>query len=174
MFKIIIFIFISIFLTLYSWNSLKSSRSHGFFRFFAFECILILVLLNVDYWFNHLFSIRQIFSWLLLVPSIFLAVHGFYLLRIVGKPRENFEDTTTLVKVGAYKYIRHPLYSSLLVGAWGAFFKHISIFSVIFVLLTTGFLIATAKVEENENLAKFGDEYVEYLKETKMFIPFLF
>jgi protein-S-isoprenylcysteine O-methyltransferase Ste14 len=174
MFKIIIFIFISIFLTRYSYNSLKSSRAHGFFRYFAFECILILVLLNVDYWFNHPFSIRQIISWLLLTSSIFLAVHVFILLRLVGKPHENIEDTTILIKVGAYKYIRHPLYSSLLVGVWGAFLKHNSIFSVIFVLLTTGFLIATAKVEEQENLVKFGDEYADYIKQSKMFIPFLF
>ena len=174
MIKIILFIFISALLTLFSWSSLKSFRSHGFFRFFAFECILILVLLNSDFWFHNPFSFQQIISWLLLVTSIFLAVHGFYLLRFVGKPRENFEDTTALVKVGAYQYIRHPLYSSLFIGAWGASLKQISIFSVILVLLTTGFLIATAKVEEAENLNKFGDAYADYINESKMFIPFLF
>lgn len=110
MFKIIVFILASLVIISYSWNSLKSSRSHCFFRFFAFDYILILVLLNVDYWFNHPFSIRQIISWLLLASSIFLAVYGFHLLRIVGKQRENFEDTTTLVQIGVYKYIRHPLY----------------------------------------------------------------
>lgn len=174
MVKIIIFILVSVFITIYSWNSLKSFRAHGFFRFFAFECILILVLLNVRYWFLDPFSMRQIISWLLLLMSIFLAIQGFYLLRIVGKPRQNFEDTTALVKVGAYQYIRHPLYSSLLVGAWGASLKHISMVSVLLALLTTGFLIATARVEEAENLHKFGDEYADYQKESKMFIPFLF
>lgn len=174
MFKIIIFIFTSALLTFLSWNSLKSFRSHGFFRFFAFECILILVLINVDFWFHNPLSIRQIISWLLLLMSIFLALHGFYLLRIIGKPREKIENTTTLVKVGAYKYIRHPLYSSLFVGAWGAFLKHISILSVMIILLISGFLIATAKVEETENINKFGDEYTDYIKKSKMFIPFLF
>ncbi len=174
MFKIMLFIFISIFLTRYSWKSLKSFRSHGFFRFFAFECILILVLFNADYWFRDPFSFQQIVSWLMLLASIFLALHGFYLLRLVGKPRQNFENTTELVKVGAYRYIRHPLYSSLFVGAWGASLKHISIVSMLLVLLTMGFLIATAKVEEAENLKKFGNGYADYIKESKMFIPFLF
>jgi protein-S-isoprenylcysteine O-methyltransferase Ste14 len=41
-------------------------------------------------------------------------------------------------------------------------------------MFTTGFLIATAKVEEQENLAKFGDEYVDYIKKSKMLIPVLF
>lgn len=174
MLKITIFILASFLLIVLSRNSLKSCRSHGFFRFFAFESILILVLLNVDSWFHNPFSFQQIISWLLLLTSIFLVIHGFYLLRIVGKPRQNFEDTTALVKVGAFKYIRHPLYSSLFVGAWGASLKQISVGSIVLVLLTTGFLIASAKVEEEENLNKFGDGYAEYMKASKMFIPFFF
>lgn len=172
MIKIYIFTFCSVLFLLYSWESLHSSRNHGFFRFFAFEGILILVLLNVDYWFDQPFSMRQIISWLLLATSAALAIHGFYLLHIVGKPRQNFEDTSVLVKVGAYRYIRHPLYASLLAGAWGASLKHISIVSLLLALLVTGFLYATARTEEKENLEKFGDAYREYMKDTKMFIPF--
>lgn len=107
MITIFIFGFFSILFLKYSWNSLRSFRHHGFYRFFAFEGILILVLLNADYWFQGPFSMRQILSWLLLVTSIALAVHGFYLLHTVGKPRQNFEDTTELVKSG-----RLPFHSS--------------------------------------------------------------
>ncbi len=39
--------------------------------------------------------------------------------------------------------------------------------------MTSAFLIATAKVEEKENVLKFGDQYVAYMKKTKMFVPFL-
>jgi protein-S-isoprenylcysteine O-methyltransferase Ste14 len=52
--------------------------------------------------------------------------------------------------------------------------KHPSLFSTSLVLLSTAFLIATARVEEGENLDKFGAEYAAYKKTTKMFIPFLF
>ncbi len=131
-------------------------------------------MLNLIYWIHDPFSIRQIFSWVLLLMSIFLAAHGFYLLYIVGEPRGQFENTSVLVKVGAYKYIRHPLYSLLLVGAWGIFFKHPSLLTLVLVLLTTGFLITTAKVEEAENLNKFGSEYENYMKSSKMFIPYIF
>ena len=34
-----------------------------------------------------------------------------------------FESTTTLVTAGAYRYIRHPLYESGLMLAWGAALK---------------------------------------------------
>jgi protein-S-isoprenylcysteine O-methyltransferase Ste14 len=123
MFKLIIFVVASAGIVFVSWASLRDPRSHGFFRFFAFESILVLILLNLDHWFRDPFSAPQIVSWLLLLSSLVLAVHGFHLLRVVGEPREGFEDTTTLVKMGAYKYIRHPLYASLLLLGWGAFFK---------------------------------------------------
>jgi len=35
------------------------------------------------------------------------------------------------------------------------------------------FLIATAKVKKNKNIARFGDEYLLYRKSTRMFIPWL-
>jgi len=133
---------------------------------------LILVLLHVDDWFQRPFSMRQILSWLLLVTSAALAVHGFYLLHTVGKPRQNFEDTTELLKVGAYRFIRHPLYASLLAGAWGVSLKHISISCAVMVLLVSAFLHAMAKVEEKENLEKFGDAYRDYMKNSRMLIPF--
>jgi hypothetical protein len=41
-----------------------------------------------------------------------------------GAPLLYFEKTTQLVTTGVFKYIRHPLYSSLLLLAWGVFFKH--------------------------------------------------
>ena len=31
----------------------------------------------------------------------------------------------------------------------------------------------TARIEEKEMIAKFGDAYKDYIKETKMFIPFI-
>jgi protein-S-isoprenylcysteine O-methyltransferase Ste14 len=116
----------------------------------------------------------QIVSWLLLICSIILAAHGFYLLRVIGRPKSGIESTTTLVMLGAYKYIRHPLYSSLLFLTWGAFFKEVSLFGGILALVTTAFLVATAKVEEAENLQKFDKEYAAYMKTTRMFIPFVF
>jgi len=57
--------------------------------------------------------------------------------------------------------------------SWGIFFKDFSLFSIALVLIATIFLIATAMVEEKENIQKFGAEYTAYMKETKRFIPFL-
>jgi protein-S-isoprenylcysteine O-methyltransferase Ste14 len=163
--------------------SLRSPRSHGFYRFFAWEALLALILLNVEYWFWNPFSLHQIISWTFLMASACLVVHAVHLLRIIGKPKAErsgeeatigFEKTTQLVSVGAYKYIRHPMYSSLLFLGWGVFFKNVSWVSGLFALAATVFLVATAKVEEAEDIRFFGTAYQTYIRQTKMFIPFLF
>lgn len=173
MLKLIIFATVSAGIVFLSWRSLRKLHSHGFFRFFAFEFTLALILLNLEHWFYEPFSALQIVSWLLLLSSLILVVHGFYLLRVTGRPKGGIENTTVLVKRGAYKYIRHPLYSSLLLLGWGVFFKDLSLLSITLVLVASAFLVATARVEEAENLQKFGAEYAAYMKTTKMFIPFL-
>ncbi len=89
-------------------------------------------------------------------------------------PMLEFEKTTTLVTFGLYRYIRHPLYSSLLLLTWGVFFKSPAILGVILALTATGFLVATAKIEEAEDIRYFGAAYVEYMRRSKRFFPFLF
>lgn len=164
-------------------KSLRNPRSHGLYRFFAFEAITVLVLLNLDYWFYEPFSLHQIISWVLLTVSLFLAVHGFLLLGLVGRPGSErnddpaligIEKTSELVIVGAYGYIRHPLYSSGLIGVWGVFFKHPSYVGFCLAVITTLFWTITAKIEEAENIRFFGAAYQSYMKKTKMFIPFVF
>jgi protein-S-isoprenylcysteine O-methyltransferase Ste14 len=172
-YKIAIFILMSVGIVIFSWKSLGQPRSHGFYRFFAWEIILALILVNADVWFHDPFSFLHIVSWLLLISSIIMAAYGFYLLKAVGKPEAGIEDTTQLVIVGAYKYIRHPLYSSLLFLAWGAFLKEVSLLSGLLVLAASLLLIATGRVEEREDQEKFGADYANYMKRTTMFIPFV-
>ncbi|MFQ5868825.1 MAG: methyltransferase family protein, partial [Candidatus Zixiibacteriota bacterium] len=181
-FKVIAFIVASAGIAWVSWSSLRNLRSHGFHRFFAWEAILALILLNVDYWFYEPFSPNQIISWLLLCVCTYWVIHGVQLLHMVGKPDSERKDpllfgiekTTQLVTVGAYRYVRHPLYSSLLFLAWGVFFKHPSWATVSLAVIATFFLTMTAKMEEAENIRFFGTAYESYKKHTKMFIPFLF
>jgi protein-S-isoprenylcysteine O-methyltransferase Ste14 len=183
MLKTFLFIVASAGIVYISRASLRSPRSHGFYRFFAWEPILALILLNAEFWFRDPFSLHQLISWIFLIVSAFLVMHAVHLLRNLGRPTAQrsddeatigFEKTTQLVSVGAYKYIRHPMYSSLLFLTWGVLFKDLSWLSVILALPATVFLVATAKAEEAENLRFFGTTYQTYIKQTKMFIPFIF
>jgi len=174
MIEMILFILGSAFIVWYSIPSLRQPGSHGFYRFFCWEFILGLFVLNVRTWFVHPFVWYQLISWFLLVLSIFPVVAGFILLRSVGKPEGNFEATTQLVTRGIYRLIRHPLYASLLYLNWGIFFKSPSLLDGCLAVVATAFLYATARADEAECLVKFGQQYAVYMKTTKMFIPFIY
>jgi len=141
-----------------------------------------LVLVNIDYWFINPLGIRQIISWLLLSASIILVIHGFWLLIKLGKPdldmvdrsRIGVEKTTRLVTIGAYRYIRHPIYSSGIVGICGIFLKNPSYVGFLLGSIAVLFLILTARKEETENVRIFGEVYTDYMKRTKMLVPRIF
>jgi protein-S-isoprenylcysteine O-methyltransferase Ste14 len=163
--------------------SLRTRRSHGFYRFFAWEAILALFLLNVHAWFADPFAWHQLVAWVLLLICVVPAVWGAVLLQRKGRPSAAraqdpallaFERTTELVTAGVYRYIRHPLYCSLLLLAWGIFFKLPSREGGALVAAATVFLFRTSRADEAECVRYFGPPYEVYMKTTRRFIPFIF
>ena len=65
------------------------------------------------------------------------------------------------------------MYGSLLFLALGAMFKYISVITVSLTIVALVFIFLTAKIEEKENIKFFGTDYEGYIKESKMFIPFI-
>jgi protein-S-isoprenylcysteine O-methyltransferase Ste14 len=142
-----------------------------------------LLLLNLKFWFRDPFSWHQVLSWALLLASMVPLVFGVHSLITRGKASRQragepdllaFEKTTQLVTTGIFKYIRHPMYSSLLLLNWGAFFKSPTWVAVLLAALVTLCLFLTARADENECVHFFGEEYRLYMRHTKRFIPFLF
>jgi len=179
--RVILFSLGTLFFVCFSRRALRNPRAHGFYRFFVFEGLLLLLLLNQPYWFYRPLSLRQLFSWFLLGSSIFLVVKSFKLLKQCGGQAERaampenhaFENTVHLVETGLYRYIRHPMYSSLLFLGWGAFFKHITFLTFALIGVVSILIFIVARVEEIENLDFFGADYGDYRQRTKMFIPYL-
>jgi protein-S-isoprenylcysteine O-methyltransferase Ste14 len=176
-----LFCILSIPIIFLSWRSLSNLKSHGFYRFFGWECIVWLLASNYKFWFNDPLGIKQVISWVLLFISIYYVIAGFVLLKKFGKAenmegRESlyrFEKTTKLVKNGIFRLIRHPLYGSLIFLGWGIYLKNTTIPLLPVTFGSTIFLYLTALREERECLEYFGDIYREYMKHTKMFVPFL-
>jgi protein-S-isoprenylcysteine O-methyltransferase Ste14 len=164
----------TVILVIISWLvSIKEKRYHGITRFFSFESIFILFLLNWRMWFHDPFSWNQLIAWILLFLSIYPVVAGFILLKRKGKSEISLENTTALIKSGIYHHIRHPLYCSLLLLGTGIMFKDPGLLQIIPGAVNIIALFFTAKIEEKEMIERFGDQYADYMKETKMFIPYL-
>ncbi|MCE4565590.1 isoprenylcysteine carboxylmethyltransferase family protein [Maribellus sp. CM-23] len=180
--RIIIFAVLSLLVVAVSWRTIFKLKSHGFYRFISWLCIAWLISTNYRTWFTDPFSIRQIFSWIFLLISAYLVIAGVILLKKTGKPKRDrndkslyqFEQTTELVDTGIFKYIRHPLYSSLLFLTWGVFLKNPTLWLSLMTALSSVFLYLTALVDEKECIDFFGDKYIEYMKRSKRFIPFIF
>jgi protein-S-isoprenylcysteine O-methyltransferase Ste14 len=113
--------------------------------------------------------------------SMFLVLAGVHTLKRHGAANAQrddgsfyeFEKTTQLVSNGIFSYIRHPMYSSLLALAWGAYFQDPSMIGSIIAAIASVSLWLTAVTDERECLAYFGETYANYMQRTKRFIPFL-
>jgi len=164
----------TIMIILFSWFfSIRSRRYHGIPRFFAFESIFLLCLLNWRVWFHNPFSIHQIISWICLIISAYAGLTGVILLKMKGKPEEQFENTTHLVTTGIYYYIRHPLYLSLLLFGLGVMLKDPGLIQCILGSIILISVYGTARIEEKEMLSRFKGEYKAYMEKTRMFIPYI-
>jgi len=181
--QIAVFVLGSAALFYVSRKSLTRPRSHGFYRFFAWELILLLLLWNLPHWFKDWQAWHQLISWALLFACILPLWFGVRALRDGGKvdARQRgepellaFERTTQLVTDGVYHYIRHPLYSSLFLLDWGIFFKQPSWPGLVLACITSLLLVATARCDEAECVEEFGAAYRQYMQRTRMFIPYVF
>ena len=176
-----LFIAISCFLAYLCRKQLNNPRCHGFYRFFAFEGILLLLVTNYTHMHIYPWEPNQLLPSALLMSSLLLVILSTQQLRSSGgkvartDTPENFgfENTSRLVTQGIYRYIRHPMYSSLLLLGWGIMLKNPTHFTLMVSAAISLFLIITAKVEETENIRFFGEDYAGYQRRSKMLIPFL-
>lgn len=173
MIKSVIFAGVNILLFLKFRHEGFSFRRHGPYMLVAFEGLLLLVILNGGSMFESPFAARQLVSWSLMLISAFTALSGFYSLKRYGRAMQNWEDTTRLVREGVFKYIRHPLYTSLMLLAFGMLLKNVSLPAAASCILTLCFLVAASRAEERENSEKFGVEYAGYAFSTKRYVPFI-
>ncbi len=81
---------------------------------------------------------------------------GIYQLRRDGKPGEQrqddelyaFERTSQLVTGGIYRFIRHPLFCSLLLLTWGIACKDLHLGTLVLALLASALLYLAARRDE--------------------------
>jgi protein-S-isoprenylcysteine O-methyltransferase Ste14 len=76
-----------------------------------------------------------------------------------------------LVTSGPYRFIRHPIYTGVITSALGSALVTPAWF-IAFVLFLIYFSYS-AKKEEQIMIGVFGERYKEYMKHSKMLIPFI-
>jgi hypothetical protein len=70
---------------------------------------------------------------------------------------------------GAYRWVRHPLYSCIIVLFWTN--PELTVDRLLFNVLWTGWIVLGAILEERDLAREFGDAYVRYQQRVPMLIP---
>ena len=116
-----------------------------------------------------------IFAFMLVTGFIgLLWVYSYLILEGEGGPCPPFTSKTKcLVKTGPYALSRHP---SILVKLYGVVglgiaFQSLSFIIIVIPILLTGSLYNNTRFQEKPLIEKFGDEYLEYKKETPILFP---
>ena len=125
------------------------------------------------------FSFQSLFSFV--VPGSVLTVLGLlgavWARMNLGRNWSGYvtyKEDQTLVTTGPYKYVRHPIYTSMILMFIGTILYYGALFvSVYFAILTIDFISRTRK-EEAIMIKLFGDEYTDYMKRTKRLIPLIY
>jgi protein-S-isoprenylcysteine O-methyltransferase Ste14 len=118
-------------------------------------------------------AIGRVLGILLMSLGIALALAGLISLgrNLAAVPHP--KDDATLVEYGAYKIVRHPIYSGIILGAFGWGFL---MNSAITILLAAGlflFFDIKSRREEKALSAKFGD-YDAYRQRVRKLVPFIY
>ena len=135
----------------------------------AMQFIFIFLLLN-----------RSRLDRLQLIPSIFILLSAILVfwaiatmqkskLRILPQP----SASATLITDGPYHFIRHPMYTSVLLGTTGLLINHFNWMRLGFFIALAAVLIIKLTWEEKMLLQKFGP-YKNYMANTSKLFPFIF
>ncbi len=96
----------------------------------------------------------------------FDAIGAEPLLARLGKPPA---PAMPLTVRGAYRWVRHPIYSSLIVMFWAT--PDVTADRLMFNFLWTGWMVVATRLEERDLAADFGDGYREYQRRVPMLVP---
>jgi protein-S-isoprenylcysteine O-methyltransferase Ste14 len=116
--------------------------------------------------------VLQVVGTILFAAGLALCVWArIYLGRNWGMPMTKKEEPE-LVTSGPYRYVRHPIYSGLLLAILGTALAT-NLYLLIALVIAGAYFIYSATVEERLMTDTFPAQYGNYKAATKMLIPFV-
>ncbi|WP_428087508.1 methyltransferase family protein [Candidatus Thioglobus sp.] len=115
----------------------------------------------------------DIFSAVLLTFSLIIGITALINMKLANlNILPTFKDGHQLVTTGLYRYIRHPMYTSVIFLCFSLLLTNLSIINQLVMLILIIDLWLKSSFEERLLLAQF-DDYQNYQKSTARFLPFI-
>ncbi len=89
-----------------------------------------------------------------------------------GMPRSQKENPD-LITTGPYTYVRHPIYTGVLLAILGSILAS-DLRGLILFVIVAAYFVYSAKTEERYMTEKFPQQYPSYKAQTKMIVPFVY
>ncbi|HIC44648.1 MAG TPA: isoprenylcysteine carboxylmethyltransferase family protein [Sulfurimonas sp.] len=137
--------------------------------FFQFFCLCLL--------FVPLYIIPSQYGWIVSFICLSLAIK-LLLWTAQHNKLGNFnivpeiKEGGQLIQTGPYKFIRHPMYTSVLLIGLGTLAYSFAFFKIIIMFVLVLVMVIKAKREEGF-WCESSSKYKSYQEKTKMFIPFI-
>jgi protein-S-isoprenylcysteine O-methyltransferase Ste14 len=116
--------------------------------------------------FNPAHPLIRVLGLLLFATGLIFIFWGAYTLR-----KAVFVPENKLVAAGPYRFVRHPMYSGGVIGAFGLAVFAVSALGAVYSFVLALVLSHIADAEEEELRARFGEECVEYGKKVPKLLP---
>jgi protein-S-isoprenylcysteine O-methyltransferase Ste14 len=103
--------------------------------------------------------------------GVAIAIWARYCIGEYWSSRVTLKEGHRLVRSGPYQFVRHPIYTGILVGAIGRALTIGEWHGILAVVLVLGAHWGKARREESLLTAEFGDEYTAYRRTTGFLFP---
>lgn len=111
------------------------------------------------------------FGAVLLTGGVCLGLWSLWHLGRNVTPTAVAREDADLVRSGPYRWVRHPLYSSSLLTIPGCGLLSANLLVFFGGVATFGVILWRTRREEQELIARFGDQYIEYRRRTGRILP---
>lgn len=99
------------------------------------------------------------------------ALSSYNLAEFIGWPANQVARTGNLQQQGLLRYVRHPLYSAIILTVSGLILQYPDWKHVLFGVLAFLYIRIGIHFEEKKLVRLFGNTYVQYRQRTPMLVP---
>ena len=134
--------------------------------------LFILYLIPLSPWPFYIDVYWRYFALLMSIVGLLIILISILQLNTNLSPFPTPVDSSTLIQTGLYKYIRHPIYSGIILAAIGVGVFYMSLWKIAVGSALWVLFSFKSRYEETLLQAKF-QEYTKYMQATTRFFPFI-